>query len=156
MSFLKYNSENEKETRRFARKLAKGLKENDSLALIGDFGSGKTTFVRGLAEGMGLKKKGYVCSPSFVILKIYNGRLPIYHFDLYRLNREVDAEAVGLSEFFEAGGVAVVEWAEKVKSFLPDYSLVIKFFNYGNKSRELHFFSDDIRLRKAVKKAIGR
>ncbi|HAJ57128.1 MAG TPA: tRNA (adenosine(37)-N6)-threonylcarbamoyltransferase complex ATPase subunit type 1 TsaE [Candidatus Omnitrophica bacterium] len=152
MAFLKYISESEGQTRRLAAKLARGLKENDCLALVGDFGSGKTTFVKGLAKGLACGKKDYVCSPSFVILKIYRGRVPVYHFDLYRLKRERDAEAVGLFEFIGAGGVAVIEWPEKVLKYLPDSRLEIRFFVRGEKKRELHFFVSDGRLKKLLEK----
>jgi tRNA threonylcarbamoyladenosine biosynthesis protein TsaE len=155
MAFLKYISESEKDTKQLAAKLGRALKENDCLALMGDFGCGKTTFVKGLAKGLGFRKKDYVCSPSFVILKIYRARLPIYHFDLYRLNREADAEAVGMLEFVGAGGIAVIEWAQKVKRLLPKECLRIKFLVRGAKKRELHFFAPVPRLKKLVKKAIG-
>ncbi|MBI5873035.1 MAG: tRNA (adenosine(37)-N6)-threonylcarbamoyltransferase complex ATPase subunit type 1 TsaE [Candidatus Omnitrophica bacterium] len=155
MAFLKYISESEKDTKQLAAKLGRALEENDCLALMGDFGSGKTTFVKGLAKGLGFRKKDYVCSPSFVILKIYRARLPIYHFDLYRLNREADAESVGMFEFVGAGGIAVIEWAQKVKRLLPKECLTIKFFVRGGKKRELHFFAPAPRLKKLVKKAIG-
>lgn len=134
-------SQSENETKAFAQKVGRSLKKGDGLALIGDFGSGKTTFVKGLALGLGLIKKDYVCSPSFVILKIYRARVPIYHFDLYRLNNPRDFFDIGFGEFVDGNGVYVIEWAEKMKSFLPKNTLVINFKILGLKKRKLCFSS---------------
>lgn len=123
----------------FARRLGERLGENDCLALVGDFGSGKTAFVKGLARGLRVSKKTYVSSPSFVILKIYSGRLKVYHFDLYRLKSAADLEAIGFHEFMTAGGVCVVEWAQKARRALPKSALKICFSVAGNTKRELSF-----------------
>lgn len=155
MSIFRYISENENKTLGLARRLGRLLKENDCLALFGDFGSGKTTFVKGLAQGLGTRKKDYVASPSFVILKIYRGRLPVYHFDLYRLRDERDAESVGLYEFVTAGGVAVIEWADLVDGSLPRETLKIDFAVLGPARRELRFRTSSKRLIRAVKKVLG-
>ncbi len=119
MKSIKFVSHSEEQTQLLAKRLAQGLKKNDCLALVGDFGTGKTTFVRGLVEGLAVRKKNFVCSPSFVILKIYQGRLPIYHFDLYRLNGERDLEDIGFSEFITSGGISAIEWADRIKGGLP-------------------------------------
>lgn len=154
MSFLKFVSKSEKVTKQLALRLGEALERNDCLALVGDFGSGKTTFVKGLAQGLKVAKKDYVCSPSFVILKIYRGRLPIFHFDLYRLRTERDAEAVGLSEFLNADGVAVIEWADKIRALLPETTLEIKFFVKGLQKRELHLKTRSPRIRKILRKIL--
>ena len=133
-------SNSEKETLCLAVKIAANIKKNDCLALVGNFGSGKTVFVKGLACGLGTLKKIYVCSPSFVILKTYPGRLPIYHFDLYRLNHARDLENIGLFEFMSAGGVSVIEWANKIKQLLlPKRCLRIEFFVLGLSIRSIKF-----------------
>jgi len=138
MSTATFVSNSEKETLGLAVKIAANLKKNDCLALVGNFGSGKTIFVKGLACGLGTLKKTYVCSPSFVILKTYPGRLPIYHFDLYRLDHFRDLEDIGLFEFISAGGVSVIEWADKIKQLiLPKGCLRIDFFVLGSSKRSI-------------------
>lgn len=154
MEHFRFISHSEEETKGFAENLAEGLCRNDCLALVGDFGSGKTTFVKGLALGFGFRKKNYVCSPSFVILKIYPGRLPVYHFDLYRLNKERDAEDIGLPEFFSAGGVSVIEWAEKVRRLLPREHLKIEFSITGAHKRTIRFSTSSLKLKRLLRKII--
>jgi len=151
MKKIIYISQSENETKALAEKIGRSFKKGDGLALIGDFGSGKTTFVKGLAQGLGLTKKGYVCSPSFVILKIYRARVPIYHFDLYRLNNPRDFFDIGFGEFVDGDGVYVIEWAEKMKSFLPKNTLVINFKILGPEKRQLCLFSRDERHQKLLR-----
>ncbi len=81
--------------------------------LIGELGAGKTTFVKGIALGLGLKDLRQVCSPSFTILNIYQARFPVFHFDLYRLEKEGDILDLGWEDYLDRG-VVVVEWGEKV------------------------------------------
>jgi tRNA threonylcarbamoyladenosine biosynthesis protein TsaE len=152
MGGIKIISHSEKETQALAKRLGLELRPNDCVALVGNFGSGKTVFTKGLACGAGFKKKDYVCSPSFVILKIYRGRLPFYHFDLYRLNSFAELENVGLDEFMEAGGVAAIEWAEKIKRFLPARSLKIEFSVLGPKKRSIEISSQHPRWKNILKK----
>jgi tRNA threonylcarbamoyladenosine biosynthesis protein TsaE len=152
MKKIVYMSHSEDQTISFAKKIGRSLKKGDGLALMGDFGSGKTTFVKGLALGLGLGKKGYVCSPSFVILKIYRARVPIYHFDLYRLNNSRDFFDIGFGEFVAADGVTVIEWAEKMKPFLPKNTLMIHFKIAGLKTRRLCLSCRETRHEKLFKK----
>src|SRR5258706_10485849 len=105
------------ETEKIASAFAKTLKKGDCIALTGPLGSGKTTFVKGLAKGLGIKE--FVKSPTFNLLHIHHGRLPLYHFDFYRLG-ESDLEDLGFVEYvYDSDGVAVLEWAERVKGALP-------------------------------------
>ena len=112
------------------------------VALVGDLGSGKTTFVKGLAEGLDIPPDS-VNSPSFVICQEYPGRLPLYHFDLHRMTGETDLQRleieVGLAEYLEGDGVAVIEWANHAEGLLPRDYLEIHFQMKGNGSRELSF-----------------
>lgn len=155
MKSIKFISHSEEQTHLLAKKLAKGLKKNDCLALVGDFGTGKTTFVRGLVEGLSVRKKNFVCSPSFVILKIYQGRLPIYHFDLYRLNSERDFEDIGFSEFITSGGVSAIEWADRIPGSLPKSSLKIDFSCLGENKRSIRFRTSVKRLTELISKVIS-
>jgi len=139
------------QTEKLAAKIARRLQPNDCLALYGDFGSGKTTFVKGLAAGLGFSKKGLVTSPSFVILKIYPGRLALYHFDVYRLSEVREFEEVGFREFMGCGGVCAVEWAEKIQGSLPSEHLEVFFASRGLKERSLRFTAQGKRFEKLLK-----
>jgi tRNA threonylcarbamoyladenosine biosynthesis protein TsaE len=146
-------SNSEKETLSLALRIAANIKKNDCLALVGNFGSGKTVFVKGLARGLRTLKKTYVCSPSFVILKTYPGRLPIYHFDLYRLSNARDLENIGLFEFMSAGGVSVIEWADKIKQLLlPKGYLRIEFFVLGPGMRSIKLSGSATDIRRFLKR----
>jgi len=103
-----YLSHSEEETQSFARELAQRLHAGQVLLLHGEMGAGKTAFVRGLAEGLGCEDP--VSSPTFVLMNIYRGRLPLYHFDLYRLGGEDEVYGMGFEEYFEGDGVCAVEW----------------------------------------------
>ncbi len=138
------------QTRALAARLARCLEPDDCLALSGDFGAGKTTFVQGLADGLGFKKKALVSSPSFVIMKIYPGRLPLYHFDLYRLADEKEFEDVGFGEFAACGGVTAIEWADKIKRLLPENRLDIDFAALGPQERRLSLAARGADLKKRI------
>jgi tRNA threonylcarbamoyladenosine biosynthesis protein TsaE len=93
-----------------------------------------------------------VASPSFVILKIYDGRLPLYHFDLYRLGRLHDCDQIGFDEFLAIGGVAAIEWPEQAARALPLGTLVVKFKVEGLSKRSLSFRTTSARLKKLIAK----
>lgn len=113
-------SDSEQTTKNIAKKYAESIKSPVVVSLVGDLGAGKTTFTKGFAEGLGVGD--LVTSPTFTIMNEYNGRLPLYHFDMYRLSSKEEAEELGFSEYFDLRtlkGVSVVEWAENVKGLLP-------------------------------------
>ena len=112
-------SKSVKETLCIGEKLAKRFKKGDFIALVGDLGAGKTVLTKGIAKGLGVKNARYVNSPTFVIIKEYKGRLPLYHFDLYRLDHPGMLDAENFEEYFYGDGVTVVEWADKIKGLLP-------------------------------------
>lgn len=116
--------------------MAARLQAGDVLALTGEIGAGKTTFVRGLADGLGVPA-GSVASPSFVLVREYRGRLPIYHADLFRLEGLPDAMTVGMEDFYSQGGVTVIEWADRVPGVLPDEYLEIRFETMDPETRKL-------------------
>ncbi len=107
------------ETIAFAREWAQALRPNDVVALRGDLGSGKTHFVKGLVAGCGSADP--VTSPTFTILHEYRGgRLPVFHFDFYRLEHRAEVERLGFEEYLEDGGLAVIEWADRFPELLPE------------------------------------
>lgn len=112
-------SKSVEETMEIGAKFAKNLKKGDCIALIGDLGAGKTVFTKGVAKGLGVKNARYVNSPTFVIIKEYEGRLPLYHFDLYRLDNHSGFDDMNYEEYFYGDGVTVIEWADKIRSILP-------------------------------------
>ena len=130
-------SKSVKETLRIGEKLARRLKKGDFVALIGDLGSGKTVLTKGIAKGLGVKNAQYVNSPTFVIIKEYKGKLPLYHFDLYRLDHPGMLDADNFEEYFYGDGVTVVEWADKIKGLLPKKRLEIYMSVAGEDKRSI-------------------
>ncbi|RLQ91186.1 tRNA (adenosine(37)-N6)-threonylcarbamoyltransferase complex ATPase subunit type 1 TsaE [Falsibacillus albus] len=121
------------ETLEFAGKLGERLFPGAVLLLEGDLGAGKTTFTKGLAKGLGVRRT--VNSPTFTIIKEYQGRLPLYHMDVYRLGDSF--EDLGFDEYFEGEGVSVVEWAHLIEDQLPEERLELSLYHYGNDARRL-------------------
>lgn len=117
----------------FSERLGSLLQPGDVLALEGDLGAGKTTFTKGLAKGLNITRN--VNSPTFTIIKEYQGRLSLYHMDVYRV--EDSFEDLGFDEYFEGNGVTVVEWAHLVKEQLPEELLTIYLYLDDNDSRKL-------------------
>jgi len=133
----KFLSNSAKETIDFAEKFAKGLKAGDIIALIGNLGAGKTTFTKGIAKGLGVKNYSHVNSPTFVLIKEYKGKIPLYHFDLYRLDNIKDIEDLDSDGYFFGHGVTVVEWADKCKALLPKKYIRVEFKIKGENKREI-------------------
>lgn len=107
------------ETIAFARKWAQSLVPNDVVALTGDLGAGKTQFVKGLLQG--LASDDEATSPTFTLVHEYrSGPLPVFHFDFYRLNRQSEIEEIGFDEYLDAGGIAVIEWADRFPATFPE------------------------------------
>lgn len=121
---------NENETRDFALNLADEFKAGNVLALIGDLGTGKTALTKYIAQGLGIRDS--IVSPTFTIVREYTGgRLPLYHFDVYRLADSEDMFNIGAEEYFyEKGGVCVIEWADIVEDILPADTKYI-YIEYG-------------------------
>jgi tRNA threonylcarbamoyladenosine biosynthesis protein TsaE len=118
-SVLCVSTHSEEETRAVARSLAKLLSRGDCLVLSGQLGAGKTVFVRGLAEGLGIDP-AKVHSPSFTVLNEYRGDPSLFHFDLYRLSAINELTETGWDDYLSREGIAVVEWGERAEHRLPD------------------------------------
>ncbi len=123
----------EEETVRIAELLGQILDKPLVVALNGDLGTGKTVFVRGAAAGLGVGEDEHVASPTFVLLKIYQGRLPLYHFDFYRLSAEEDTFELGFEEYLPGDGVAFIEWAGRLPALLPPDCLEITLERFFDK-----------------------
>lgn len=113
-------------TLQLAEKLGKQLEPGAVVALTGPIGSGKTHFIKGLSRGLGVKNSDEVKSPTFVLMHLYQGRLPIYHFDLYRLEKEKELETIGFDEFVSnSEAVSVIEWADRTPRRIPCGSIYV-------------------------------
>jgi tRNA threonylcarbamoyladenosine biosynthesis protein TsaE len=109
----KYRTRSAAETFQIAERTARRFRGNEVVFLIGELGAGKTVFAKGLAAGLGAKDVHQVCSPTFTLMNVYQARVPVYHFDLYRLSKESDIRDLGFEDYIGAG-VVIVEWAEKM------------------------------------------
>jgi tRNA threonylcarbamoyladenosine biosynthesis protein TsaE len=114
------------------------LKAGDVVALIGQLGAGKTYLTKGIAEGQGVKDRKEVTSPSYVLVKQYMGRMPIYHFDAYRVKSPDELYDIDCVGFFWGEGVSIIEWADKVMECLPDDFIKITIETVGETSRDIH------------------
>lgn len=110
-------SRHETETEQAGEELARRLRAGDVVAYLGDLGAGKTAFTRGLARGLGFQ--GRVTSPTFTIVNEYEGRIPLFHFDMYRLGGEEELFDIGWEDYLSRGGICAVEWSERIAGALP-------------------------------------
>ena len=132
---VKFAVKSANELQYIAQRMAKFLFPGAFLALNGDLGAGKTTFTQGLAKGLGVEEE--ISSPTFTIIKQYDElELPLYHMDVYRIERPEEMEDLGYEEYFYGNGVTVVEWAENIKELWPKEYLEIRF-NYVPEGRIL-------------------
>ncbi|MCK4843723.1 MAG: tRNA (adenosine(37)-N6)-threonylcarbamoyltransferase complex ATPase subunit type 1 TsaE [Dehalococcoidia bacterium] len=123
MGSLKFNSQSPEQTQLLGSYLGELAQKADVFLLVGELGTGKTCLVQGIAHGLAIKE--YAFSPTFVILREYHGRLPLYHIDFYRLDHVEEIADLGLEEYFYGDGVCVVEWAEKGLQVVPRDNLLI-------------------------------
>lgn len=120
------------QTMQLGQMLAHRLQKDSIVALYGDLGAGKTTFVQGLAKGLGINDA--IQSPTFIYVNEYQGKVPLFHFDLYRMKSAEDFLSLGFDEYFFAGGVCAIEWPQRIASILPLECITIEFI-YREKGR---------------------
>lgn len=118
------------ETDIFGRRLGELVEAGDVICLNGDLGAGKTTLSKSVGLGLGVEE--YITSPTFTIINEYQGRLPLYHFDVYRLNSGEDLYDLGVEDYFYGKGVCLIEWAEQIQDYLPDDRLELWIYRTGN------------------------
>lgn len=112
-----YESYSYEDTQKIAKELADGLQGGEFVAMYGDLGAGKTAFVQGIASALGIER--HITSPTFTIVNEYEGRLPLYHFDVYRIADSDEMYEIGFDEYVYGGGVCFVEWAELIEDLFP-------------------------------------
>jgi tRNA threonylcarbamoyladenosine biosynthesis protein TsaE len=113
-----YESYSYEDTSKIAAEIAADLKGGEFIAMYGDLGAGKTAFVQGVAKALGIDRP--VTSPTFTIVNEYEGRLMLYHFDVYRIEDSEEMYEIGYDEYISSGGVCIVEWAELIEDLFPD------------------------------------
>ena len=130
---MEIRSNSQEETMALAEKIAANVKEGMVITLKGDLGAGKTTFTKGIGKGLGIKKA--ISSPTFTIMKIYQGNMPLYHIDAYRL--EEHFQDLGFEEYVNGDGLCVVEWADFIEEILPKERLAISIDYEGDSARKI-------------------
>src|SRR5712692_2680113 len=126
----------EEETIRLGRTLGRSIEPPQIVLLYGGLGAGKTTLVKGIAQGLGFRNKHDVTSPTFVLVNEYPGRVKIYHVDLYRLDTVRDLESIGLEEMMYRHAVTLIKWGEKLAQ-LPENALTITIEYLGDEQRRI-------------------
>ena len=132
---MKLISESVAQTEEIGASVAKYVGPGTVIAMRGDLGAGKTAFVRGLARGMGLRAR--VTSPTFAIVNEYLGKIPLYHFDMYRLTSAEDLFDIGWEDYIRAGGVCAVEWSEIVEDAIPQDAVSVTIRHLDETKREI-------------------
>ena len=133
-AFKTYSPE---ETQEIGVKIGGQLNPGDVVALIGDLGVGKTCLTQGIARGAGVCQDEIVNSPSYILINEYAGKIPIYHIDLYRLERVEDIIALGLEEYLEGDGICVIEWADRMDALLPESHIQVRITGEDESTRTI-------------------
>ena len=123
MKLGRFKTENVQQTEALAQEFAQGLAAGDVVAFFGTLGMGKTAFTRGMAKGLGIEEN--ISSPTYALVHEYEGRINLYHFDMYRVDGWDDLYSTGFFEYLEMGGVVAVEWSENIENALPDNTICV-------------------------------
>jgi len=132
-----FRSGSARQTIEFGKKIGEVLRDGDVVGLAGELGSGKTWLTKGITLGLGVESEAVVTSPSFTLVNVYEGRVPIYHMDVYRLTEASEFYSAGLDEYFYMGGVAIMEWADRWPELLPPHCLEVMIFIMTETTREI-------------------
>jgi tRNA threonylcarbamoyladenosine biosynthesis protein TsaE len=150
MSHLEIITRSPEETQKIGVQLGELALPGDIFLLVGGLGVGKTCLTQGIAWGLGIKE--YAASPSFVVIRELQGRLPLYHIDFYRLDHLEEIAELGLDDYLYGKGVCVLEWAEKGLSLLPEEHLLIEMGYLSDNERRLRFKPGGKRYKEIVAK----
>ena len=129
----KFISKSSEQTLAFAKEYAKTLRAGDVVILDGDMGAGKTVFAKGVAKGLGIEEE--VTSPTYAYMNDYDGRL--FHYDCYRIESVAQAESLGLADYFDMGGICLIEWAQNIAPLLPKYVKKVAIKKLDENRREI-------------------
>ena len=135
---MEYITKNAEETYRLGEEIGSSLKGGEVFALSGDLGAGKTTFIQGVAKGLGIESR--IVSPTFILMRKYSGRLNFYHLDVYRLEEKINEQVrdLGITDIWEEkDNVVAIEWAEKIKGILPEKTRFVTFENIDEDKRRI-------------------
>lgn len=147
---LTFKSTSVDETIRFGKRLAVLLSPGDVIALVGELGAGKTTLTKGIVQGLGVTDRRAVKSPTFSLVHKYEGCIPIYHFDAYRLEDGEEMLDIGSDEMIYGNGVAIVEWADNVPGCLPEEYLKITLTAVSENERSIEICGYGSRYNKII------
>ena len=140
------------ETQKLGKIIGSAVSAGTVLALTGDLGSGKTSFVQGLAEGLEVPDDYYITSPSYTLINEYPGRFSLFHVDLYRITDPFDIEDIGLYEIFDDNAVVAVEWADRIEQKLLPDSITIHFEITGDETRNISIYTNKLEYIYLLKK----
>ena len=132
-----FRTESPEETQSLGEELGKKLKPGHVIALIGDLGTGKTCLTQGIARGVGLAPNEVVNSPSYILINEYNGNIPIYHIDLYRIETSEEIVELGLGEYVNGDGICIIEWADRMENALPERCIKVHITWIGENARSI-------------------
>ena len=144
------------QTRSCGRRLGRLMQGGEIVGLIGELGTGKTCFVRGVAKGLEVGKEAWIRSPTFTLINEYHGRLPVYHIDLYRVASVHEMEGLNLREYLYSDGVSLIEWFERLPAAEVDECLEVRLAYADGTRRELVFISHGRRYESIVEKMKGK
>ncbi|HET57416.1 MAG TPA: tRNA (adenosine(37)-N6)-threonylcarbamoyltransferase complex ATPase subunit type 1 TsaE [Deltaproteobacteria bacterium] len=154
MSVLILRSKSLEDTLRIGRIIGEKALPGMVIALVGDLGSGKTSLTQGIAVGLEVPDEYYVTSPSFTLVNEYPGRLPLYHFDVYRLAGPADLDDLGYDDYVFGAGLTAVEWAEKIMDRLPEDVVMVKMKSLSDEERAIELSSRSNKSFELLKKAL--
>ncbi len=133
---MEFNIQNIMEMKDLGNKIGRSLKGGEVICLVGDLGAGKTHLTKFIGEGMGIDE--YITSPTFAILNIYEGKIHLNHFDMYRLEEDVEFEDLGFDDYLFSDDVNIIEWPERIKKYLPKSLINIEIKTLGEEKRQVN------------------
>lgn len=156
------SSDSPERTARWGRELGTLLNGGDVVALVGELGAGKTTLTQGIVRGLGVAEGHYIGSPTFTLINEYEGRVPVYHLDFYRIESPAELVQLGLEEYLDGEGVAIIEWADKIEALLPEEHMLVRMEHKDSRvrivtitGRGAHYGRVMASLRKRLSSAAG-